>query len=239
MLTYEEFRKNLDRVEADIAKACAEVGRRVEEVRILAITKTHPAEVLEFVQKAGLHAVGESRVQEAAQKKENTKISVQWELIGHLQSNKAGLAVEVFDRIQSVDSTKLLAKIDHAASVLHKPMRVLLQVNAANDPSKFGVQPHHATGLLECALHLKHIKVEGLMTIGELTDNKLVTQEAFGRLRALRDHLEEKMGVRLPELSMGMSRDLAEAVKAGSTLVRVGSALFGGRDLKSDTFLDE
>lgn len=233
MLSYEEFVLRADAVRADIASACIRAGRAPREVTLLAVTKTHPAALAGYVARYGLAAVGENRVQEAAEKRPFVPAPLQWELIGHLQSNKAKLAAQTFDRIQSVDSEKLLNHLDRAASEVGKILPVLLQINAGNDPAKFGAEPSDAARLLEAALAKKSLRVDGLMTIAPLGATSQETAEfakrTFSNLRSLRDGLALRTSVPLRELSMGMSGDLAIAVAEGSTLVRVGTALFGHR----------
>jgi pyridoxal phosphate enzyme (YggS family) len=155
---------------------------------------------------------------------------LKWELIGHLQSNKARLAAEHFDRIQSVDSEKLLQHLDRAAGELGKSLAVLLQINAGRDPAKFGAELEDASGLLIAALTKKNLRVDGLMTIAPLSSDPAIAQRTFETLRELRDRLSQETGAHLHELSMGMSGDFAAAIAAGSTMVRVGSALFGARE---------
>jgi pyridoxal phosphate enzyme (YggS family) len=155
--------------------------------------------------------------------------ALRWELIGHLQSNKARQAVELFDRVQSVDRAKVLTALDRAAGEQGRRLAILLQVNAGNDPAKFGVDPDAAPALLEQALTLPHLRVEGLMTIAPLSDDPGIARHTFARLREIRDDLVKRFGLPLDELSMGMSGDLDAAIAEGSTLVRVGSALFGAR----------
>ena len=196
---------------------------------MLAVTKAHPPEAVDFAARYGLAAIGENRVQEAAGKKPLVGAKVRWELIGHLQSNKARLAVSVFDRIQSVDRVKLLNALDRHAAEMEKKLPVLLQVNTGEDPRKFGAASAGAASLLEAALQCPHLRVEGLMTIAPLDEDRSVALSAFARLRTLRDQLCESFAIPLPELSMGMSGDLEEAIKAGSTCLRVGSALYGPR----------
>ena len=229
MIPFDTFRSNASRVMSQIETACRQAQRSVDSVRLLPVTKTHPAEVLDYVIQYGFPSVGENRVQEAVSKKQNTPHPLKWELIGHLQSNKAKLAVSTFDRIQSVDSTKLIHQLASAAQAQGKILPVLLQINAGRDPAKFGAEIEEAPALLECALREKHIHVEGLMTIAPLSEDRTVARRCFASLRKLRDRLESQFGVKLPELSMGMSGDLTEAVLEGSTLLRVGSALFGER----------
>jgi hypothetical protein len=168
-------------------------------------------------------------VQEAVEKRSQTTAAIRWELIGHLQSNKAALAVRHFDRIQSVDSEKLLNLLDGAAGELGRSMPILLQINAGHDPAKFGAEPEAAPRLVEAALARSHLRLEGLMTVAPLSSDPAVAERTFSNLRSLRDELAARFNVPLHELSMGMSGDYPAAIAAGSTLVRIGTALFGGR----------
>lgn len=229
-IDYETFRTRADALLSRIAGQCRTAGRNPREVTLLPVTKTHPAAAVEYVARYGLTAVGENRVQEAVEKRALTAALVRWELIGHLQSNKARLAATHFGRIQSVDSDKLLNALDRAAGELGRQLPVLLQINAGNDPAKFGAEPADARRLLELALAKPHLKVDGLMTIAPLSDDPTVARRTFANLRAIRDDLAARTGTPLRELSMGMSTDLDAALAEGSTLVRVGSALFGPRE---------
>ena len=230
---YEEFARRADEIRARIAEACATAGRAPESVELLAVTKTHPATAAEYAARYGLRSVGENRVQEAVEKRAQATVALRWELIGHLQSNKAKLAAQHFDRVQSVDSEKLLNHLDRAAGETGKSLPVLLQINAGNDPAKFGADIGDAPRLLETALACRNLRVDGLMTIAPLATTEAETADhakrTFGNLRTLRDDLATRFRVALPELSMGMTGDLAYAVEAGSTIVRVGTALFGTR----------
>jgi PLP dependent protein len=228
-ISYEEFQQRADAMRARIAEACARAGRAPGEVELLAVTKTHPAAAAEHAARYGIRAVGENRVQEGVEKRAQTSAAVSWELIGHLQSNKAALAARHFDRIQSVDSAKLVAALDRAAGELGKRLPLLLQINAGHDPAKFGAEPEEAPGLLEAALAKKNLLIDGLMTVAPLSPDPAVARSTFENLRNLRDALATRFGVPLRELSMGMTGDLDEAIAAGSTLVRVGTALFGER----------
>jgi hypothetical protein len=229
-----DFPARLAGVRARLAAAARAAGRDPASVEILAVTKGHPPAAAEAAAKGGLRAVGENRVQEGVAKRAACVApGLAWELIGHLQSNKAALAAAHFDRIQSVDGEKLLRQLDRAVGELGKVLPVLLQVNAGADPAKFGADPADAPRLLELALSLAHLRVEGLMTVAPLgaTPGETSTHAArtFGNLRELRDRLAGQFQVPLRELSMGMSGDLEAAIAAGSTLVRVGTALFGDR----------
>lgn len=230
MITYEEFSTRVSTVRRRIDDACRAAGRPPQEVELLAVTKTHPAAAAEYAARFGLRAVGENRVQEAASKRPHCQAAIQWELIGHLQSNKARLAVEHFDRVQSVDSVKLLTLLDRAAAERGRVLAVLLQINAGHDPAKFGAEPEEAPRLLETALALTNLRVDGLMTIAPLSDDPAIATRTFENLRAIRDNLSARFQTPLRELSMGMSGDLEAAVRAGSTIVRIGTALYGSRE---------
>jgi pyridoxal phosphate enzyme (YggS family) len=229
-IDYETFRMRADTLLARIAEQCRAAGRNPQEVTLLPVTKTHPAAAVEYAARYGLAAVGENRVQEAVDKQTQTSAAVRWELIGHLQSNKAKQALTHFGRIQSVDSEKLLNVLDRAAGELGRQLPILLQVNAGNDPAKFGAEPADAPRLLDLALAKPHLQVDGLMTIAPLSDDPAVARRTFANLRAIRDQLAGRTGTPLRELSMGMSGDLDAAIAEGSTLVRVGSALYGARE---------
>lgn len=227
--TYDEFCVRVAAVRAQIAAACAAASRDPAEVGLLAVTKNHPPAAAEYAARLGIRAVGENRVQEGVEKRAQVAAPLEWELIGHLQSNKARLAATHFDRVQSVDSAKLINHLGRAAGELGKPLRILLQVNAGRDPAKFGAELEDAPALLDAALAQPHLRVEGLMTIAPLSEDPDVARRTFVTLRELRDRLAAQTGAPLRELSMGMSGDLAAAVAAGSTLVRIGTALYGSR----------
>lgn len=229
-IDYETFRLRADTLLGRIDERCRAAGRNPREVTLLPVTKTHPPAAAEYAARYGLAAVGENRVQEAVEKRAQTTAAVRWELIGHLQSNKARLAAAHFDRIQSVDREKLLHALDRAAGELGRKLPVLLQINAGRDPAKFGAEPADAPRLLDLALALPHLQVDGLMTIAPLSGDPAAARRTFANLRTLRDQLVARSGATLRELSMGMSGDLDAAIAEGSTLARVGTALFGPRD---------
>lgn len=230
LIDYDTFNQRADALIRRITELCQAARRDPREVSLLPVTKNHPAAAAEYAARYGLPAVGENRVQEAAEKRPAVAGSLRWELIGHLQSNKAKLAVRHFDRIQSVDSEKLLHVLDRAAAEAGKKLPVLLQINAGNDPAKFGVEPDDAPRLLEIVLTKPHLQVDGLMTIAPLSDDPAVARRTFANLRLIRDDLAAGFGTPLRELSMGMSNDLDAAIAEGSTLVRIGTALYGSRE---------
>ena len=170
-----------------------------------------------------------NRVQEAAVKHAKSTESVQWELIGHLQSNKVKEATRIFDRIQSVDSMKLLEKLNRIAEEEGRNLPILLQCNTGEDPNKHGFSKDEFPIALELALSASNLKVDGLMTIAPLNGGTDAAKRAFEGLRELRDAQAECFDVSLKELSMGMTGDLEIAIEAGSTQIRIGTALYGYR----------
>jgi len=229
-IEYDTFHQRADALMLRITECCRVAGRSPNEVTLLPVTKNHPVTAAEYAIRYGLTAVGENRVQEAILKIIGVAPALRWELIGHLQSNKAKLAATHFARIQSVDSEKLLAALNRAAGELGKKLPVLLQINAGHDPAKFGIEPADAPRLLECAMAQPHLQVDGLMTVAPLADDADIARRTFANLRNIRDELATRFGTPLRELSMGMSDDLASAIAEGSTMVRVGTALYGPRE---------
>lgn len=214
-------------VRARIAEHQARAGWN-HPVLIVAVTKTHPAEAVRAAVGAGLTAVGENRVQEALAKQDELPgIAVAWHLIGSLQRNKARHAVNRFALIHSVDSLELARELDRRAAP-QSVQPVLLQVNCSAEPQKGGVEPDGLPALLDAVAALPRLRLAGLMTMAELTDDATRQRAAFRRLRELRE-AGERQGHPLPELSMGMSGDYLVAVEEGATMVRLGTLLFGER----------
>lgn len=231
MIGHIQFQENLRLIRQRIEQACIEAGRDPLAVELLPVTKNHPVDAVCCAAEAGLTAVGENRVQEAQEKKAEDSGGLRWELIGHLQSNKVKDAVAVFDRIQSVDSMKLLKRIDRLSGELGQTMPILLQCNSGEDPRKYGFLAPQMAEAMESALQAEHLRLEGLMTIAPLDEDPDSARRAFRALRILRGELEERFAHPLPVLSMGMTGDLEAAIAEGSTQIRVGSALYGNRDV--------
>ncbi|MEJ6523920.1 MAG: YggS family pyridoxal phosphate-dependent enzyme [Opitutales bacterium] len=229
MITEEEFKQNLDELKEQLASACSSANRRIDEVQILPVTKNWPVEAVIYAQRAGFSRVGENRVQEALFKQEGIE-GIKWDLIGHLQSNKAKLIAGRFSRVQTVDSSKVLEKLNLALERADEKLGILIQVNTGKDPAKAGILEEHCEALIEQAFSFPNLVVEGLMTIAPYAPNEpLIARDAFSRLRILRDRMSAQFNTPLPELSMGMTGDLEEAVMEGTTMIRVGSALYGQR----------
>ena len=216
------FEQNLARVRQRIAAACGRAGRRPEEVRLVAVTKTFSADVVRSALRAGVQDIGENRVQELREKAEQISEPVRWHLIGHLQSNKARIAARLCEVIQTVDSVELAERISHEAVASGKEIEILIQVNVGGEEQKSGVQPSKAHTLAGSIRRLDGLRLTGLMTIPPIADENQ-TRAYFRRLRQLRDELG------LAELSMGMTDDFEMAIEEGSTLIRVGRAIFGER----------
>jgi PLP dependent protein len=232
-IPYDEFRANADSVTSRLAKSCADCGRDPASVRLMAVTKTHGVWAVEYAERYGLKCVGENRVQEAEEKRAGFSVvgeGIAWELVGSLQSNKAKAAVGLFERVQSVDRIKLARELDKRAGEIGRKLPILLEINSGRDPAKHGAEIEEAPALLEAALACANLEVEGLMAVAPIGEVTSVARAAFEKLRELRDDCEARFGVKLPELSMGMSGDLEEGIRAGGTVVRVGTALFGARD---------
>jgi pyridoxal phosphate enzyme (YggS family) len=229
MISYTEFEGNMKRLEDRVEAAAGRAGRRFEAIRILPVTKTFPIDAVRYCQQYGVASVGENRVQEVVDKQSTFRRAVRWELIGHLQSNKVKPAISHFDCIQSVDSEKLLTKLQRAAAALGVRMPILLQVNAGEDPAKHGLDCGLVDATVAAALQCDNLELRGLMTIAPLSEDVRVARATFSRLRNIQESINSQFGLSLKELSMGMSGDLEVAIEEGSTCIRVGSALFGER----------
>ena len=207
-------------------RAIAEAnGHDPDALRIVGVTKTHPVELARAALLAGITRLGESRIQEAEPKIEALP-DAEWHFIGRLQGNKARRAVRAFEVIHSLDSIELLARIDRLSAEESRRPRVLVQVNVAGEARKAGLAPEDVARVTVAP---RNADLVGLMTIAPMGANEDEARRIFGRLRQLRDELQERLEIGLPELSMGMSADAEAAAAAGATLVRVGSALFGAR----------
>ncbi|MEO5616410.1 MAG: YggS family pyridoxal phosphate-dependent enzyme [Candidatus Eisenbacteria bacterium] len=226
------FRERLDQIRDRIARAAARSARASAQVTLIAVTKTVPAEVVAGAVAEGILDLGENRVQEAESKIAREGLAgVRWHLIGHLQGNKAGRAVALFDRIHSLDSLALAESLSRRAVAAGRTMPVLIEVNVSGEATKYGVKPDELAGLAEQVASLEGLVFDGLMTVGAPVERPEDARPGFAGLRELRDATAGRMGRPLPHLSMGMTGDFEVAIEEGSTMVRVGSALFGPRGL--------
>jgi PLP dependent protein len=219
---------NLAAIRQRIAAACASVGRH-NTVTLVAVSKGQPPDAVAAAANAGHLLFGENRVQEARAKIPVCDGRLRWHMIGHLQSNKAREAVELFEMIESVDKLSLATEINKWAEKAAKTMRILLEVNIAGESSKFGYNPAALLEELMLINALPKVEVHGLMTVAPWAQDPETVRPVFRRLRDLKEQCEEKLGAPLPHLSMGMSGDFEVAIQEGATIVRLGTALFGAR----------
>ena len=218
-------------IRAKIDEAAVRSGRSGGDVSLVAVSKTHSVEAMRAFLGAPIDGFGESRVQEALEKRALWPEGggLPWRMIGHLQRNKVRRALEIFDAVDSLDSLKLAQALERVLAEEGREFPVLIEVNWADEEAKTGMAPDEVEGLIErIRTDCPHLLVMGLMTMGPLSGDEGATRRAFGALREQRDRLQTATGLALPQLSMGMSGDYVWAVEEGSTVVRVGTALFGG-----------
>jgi len=226
------IKENVAQVRERIAAACRRSGRRLDEVKLVAISKTFPPESIRAAYEAGLRDFGENRVQEAAAKRPAlADLSVTWHLVGHLQTNKAKAARELFHWVDSVDSFRLAQKLEHAEPSSGERLAVLLEVNLGEEASKTGVGDSEIFQLAQQISQLATLEVRGLMVIPPFFDDPEQVRPYFRRLRQLAQEIEARKipNLSMQELSMGMSHDFEVAIEEGATMIRVGTAIFGER----------
>lgn len=245
-MTYDpsQIAANIAQVRAEIAAACDRTGRAVDEVTLIAVSKTHPAEALLAAAQVGIAHFGENRIEEAEGKipTVNAALSTRptWHMIGHIQSRKAKLVTPLFDVVHSVDTLKLAQKLAQQAQEMHRTLDVFLEMNVSGEDSKEGFS---AVGweqdaqvraalwpVMQQVLALPGLTVRGLMTMAPYEAEPEQTRPVFRSLAGLRGALRDEFGAALPDLSMGMTNDYAVAIEEGATLVRVGRAIFGERE---------
>jgi len=226
------IKDNIKDIKADVAKICAQTGQDPDGVILVGVTKYATVEKTKAGIEAGLTHIAENYVQEAREKLaqlEGCLDGVSRHLIGHLQSNKAKIAVELFDMIQSVDSLKLAKEIDKQAAKLNKTMDILIEVNSGEE-QKFGMERQAVTKMIEEASTLENIRILGLMTMAPFVDDESIVRASFRNLRELKDELADKFGgherITMKYLSMGMSSDYKIALEEGSNMLRIGSKIF-------------
>ncbi len=228
----EDIRKNLETVRAQISEAAEIAGRKSEDVILVAVSKTRTPEEVNTAIDAGVTDIGENKVQEIMDKYDDIK-PVRWHMIGHLQTNKVKYIIDKVDMIHSVDSVKLAKEIDKRAKAAGKTVDILVQINPAEEESKFGVTIDGAGDLVrEILANFENIRIKGLMSVAPIVDDPRDVKPFFDAVKAKYDELAQIDDPKLDfeYLSMGMSHDFAVAIEAGSNLVRVGSAIFGERD---------
>lgn len=225
------IKQNIEAVREKIAAASEKSGRSASDVTLIAVTKTHPPEMINEAIDAGITDIGENKVQEIIEKYDKVKKGVRWHLIGHLQTNKVKYIIDKVDLIHSVDSIKLMDEIEKQAAKHGIVMDILIQLNISGEESKSGIPPEELDTLLAHAAVLKHVKVRGLMTIGVKYYNNVTNKLFFDNTYNIfiDKRLKKYDNVSMDYLSMGMSGDYETAIESGSNIVRVGSAIFGNR----------
>ena len=220
---------NITRIREHIERAAETSHRGPDEITLIAVSKTFPAECIRAAHAAGLRHFGENRVQEREKKlPQVADLQAAWHFIGHLQSNKVRRAVELFDRIDSVDSIALARKLNEAATAQNKRVGVLIEVHMG-EATKSGVAESDLVAVAEATASLPQLDLLGLMTVPPYSDDPETARPYFQKLRKLRDETSSRIGRSLPTLSMGMSHDFAIAIQEGATEVRIGTGVFGGR----------
>ncbi len=225
------IRENLEEVERKITAAAIKSGRSREDIKLIAVTKTHGADIMNEAIRLGVTDIGENKPQEVRDKFEHV-LPAKWHLIGHLQTNKVKYVIDKVCLIHSVDSIKLMDEIERQAQKHNLVMDVLIQVNISGEETKSGIKKEELEDLLLHAGKLEHVKVKGLMTIAPKTDNSVTNILHFDNMRRLFIDIQQKKydNVNMVYLSMGMSGDFETAIECGANMVRVGSAIFGERN---------
>lgn len=227
------FKKALTEINENIQSACNKVGRDSNEIKVIAVSKTHPADMVQTAMEAGFVDFGENYVQELMQKDEffkNSVIKPVWHYIGHLQTNKVKFISPFVSMIHSCGSEKLALEISKNAVKNNITTKVLLQLNTSGEPQKSGCNPDEAVELAGKMLEIPNIELLGGMTIGTFTDDETLQRAEFSLLRRTIEEVNRQLGVNLKELSMGMTSDYPIAIQEGATYVRVGTAIFGDRE---------
>ena len=222
---------NAEEIRERIDSAITKAGRK-DKIFFAAVSKTRTVDEMKEAEKISwVDYFGENRVQEAESKRNVYGESrIPWRLIGHLQANKARKAAEIFDTIDSIDTPELAQRLNRIAGELGKIIPVLIEVNTSGEESKSGVDPANLSPLLDAVMTQNNLRLEGFMTVGPITDDEREIRNAFATLRTLSENARTRTGLELPTLSMGMSGDFELAILEGSTLIRIGTLLFGPRD---------
>lgn len=226
------LKDRIEEVEERIQEACRRAGRDRSEVTLIAVSKTKPAEVLKEAYDLGIRVFGENKVQELTEKYEVLPKDIRWHMIGHLQTNKVKYIADKVELIHSVDSLKLAETIEKEAAKRNRTIDILVEVNVAEEESKFGLRVEEVIPFIEKVAGFSHINVRGLMTIAPFVENPEKNRSVFADLRKLSVDITEKNidNVNVSILSMGMTNDYEVAIEEGATMVRVGTGIFGARN---------
>lgn len=233
MAKLEELKNNWEIVTQNVCKTALKYQRDPDSIKIVAVSKSHPPEIIELAIEAGIKTFGENYAQELKDKYQyilESKLDMpEWHFIGHLQSNKVKYIAPFVNLIHSVDSASLAEEISKQAIKNSRIIDILLQVNTSGEFSKFGCDPNHIFTLYDSVVKIPNLNIVGLMTIGTFADDEKIIRSEFRLLKKLRDEINTTHRVKLPHLSMGMSHDYEIAIEEGATIVRIGTAIFGER----------
>ncbi len=234
LLIMMQIKNNLAKINRQISQYCEQAKRNSSTVSLLAVSKTKPVEDILIAYQAGQTAFGENYVQEGVEKIQyfiEQHIQLEWHFIGPLQSNKTKLVAENFDWMQTLDREKIATRLNEQRPHYKQPLNVLIQINISAENSKSGIQPQEMLSLAKHIQNLPHLRLRGLMAIPEPTDNITAQEQAFNQMKYLFTQLQQAFPhEKIDTLSMGMSDDMASAIKCGSTMVRIGTAIFGKRN---------
>lgn len=229
-LVNDQLSARMNEIQEKIAAASAIAGRKPDVITIIAVTKTFPPEIVKEALTMGLTHIGENRIQEAERKVEVVRGKGIFHLIGNLQSNKVKKAVSMFDWIQTIDDFDVAAEISKRAVEQNRSLQVLIEVNSSGEPQKHGAEPDEVLKIAERVMSLPQLTLRGLMTVGPLTDDESQIKRAFAQTNELFESIKQDSGSEIDTLSMGMSDDYELAIREGSTMIRLGSILFGRRN---------
>lgn len=232
-----ELKNRYEDIVSRVNKAALKSGRNPDDIKIIPVSKTHPAKILECAYKSGIKIFGENYVQELNDKydilHDKGIKDIEWHYIGHLQTNKVRFIAPFVDYIHSVDSLKLATEISKRGEFAERTIKILVQINTSGELNKSGIEPDEATILISQIIDLPNIEISGLMTIGTFTDDEQIQRQEFSTLRNTLDEINSKIGCNFKHLSMGMTSDFEIAIDEGATMIRVGTAIFGTRTYKN------
>lgn len=230
--------KNVQIIKEKIAEICDNSGRNYKEIKLIAVSKTNPLSVIEDAYSAGIIDFGENKAQELRDKSKLVESSFNWHFIGHLQTNKVKYVIDSAEYIHSVDTIKLASTIDSKASSINKVQKILIEVNTSGESSKFGIHNfENLRSFIEECSSYSNLEVKGLMTMAPYTSDENIIRKCFSELRDMKEKLNDQWS-NISELSMGMTNDYKIAIEEGSTMLRIGTAIFGERD-KSKTWREK
>ncbi|RKD27854.1 hypothetical protein SAMN02745883_00233 [Caminicella sporogenes DSM 14501] len=229
------IKENIYNIKENIKEVCYKINRNPEDIKIIAVTKTVDVDRIKFAIDCGVSSIGENKVQEILEKYDKIDKSIEWHMIGHLQTNKVKYIIDKVDMIHSLDSIKLAKEIEKRAAKISREIDVLIQINVANEESKFGIHPDDVYEFIDEMVRFKYIKVKGLMTIAPYAENPEEVRKYFKEMKSIFEQVNMKYcenyeNIEMKYLSMGMTNDYLVAIEEGANIVRIGTGIFGKRN---------